>query len=199
MSDETPNEAPAAPPPPVPVQVRKYRVRDYLAEEDLKGKLSYSTSDLGSAMAEQAALFAHFGVLAAKCSKQVDDIKILLENAEAKVDREIRDAMAMLGEKITEGIVERKIARHPQVIAYKRCLNEAKQVEKVANTTLEAFRHRKDMLVQAGATAREERKGEMSMAVKRELETNSMSQRDRVAARFGRSAAAEADEIAGNA
>jgi hypothetical protein len=192
MSDEAQTqEAPPAPalPAPKPVQVRQVRVVDYLKEEDLKTKLSYSLNDLSTAMAEQASLFAHFGVLAAKASRQVDNIKILIENTEARVDREIREAMAILNEKITEGIVERKIARHPQVVAYKRALNEAKQVEKVANTTLEAFKHRRDMLVQAGAISREERKGELSLSVKRELQDNQKSAAERVGARAARSMA----------
>ncbi|MCP1540011.1 hypothetical protein [Methylorubrum extorquens] len=195
--DTTTEEAPSAPPtvpPEPPVIVRKFKVKDFLAEEDLKAKLNYSPNGLSEAMAEQAGLFSYYGVLAAKASKQVDDIKILIENTEAKVDREIRTRMALLGEKVTEGIVERRITRHPQVVAFKRALNEAKQIEAVAKTTLEAFRHRKDMLVQAGATDRQERAGELSMAVKREQEQAGMSARDRVAARFGRSAAAEAAE-----
>ncbi|UIN38333.1 hypothetical protein [Methylobacterium oryzae] len=192
MSDEAQtDETSATPTPPAPtrIQVRKVQVKDFLAEEDLKGKLAYSLNDLSSAMADQASLFAHFGVLAAKASRQVDNIKILIENQEAKVDREIREAMAVLGEKITEGIVERKIARHPQVVAFKRALNEAKQIEKVANTTLEAFRHRRDMLVQAGATSREEMKGELSMAAKRELADNAKSAAERVGARAARTMA----------
>lgn len=189
MSTEA-DTADVAPPAPAPkVSVRKFKVKNWLDGEDLKGKLAYSNVDLSQAMSEQASLFAHFGVLLAKSSKQVDDIKILVENTEARVDREIREAMTILAEKITEGIVERKIARHPQVIAFKRALNEAKQIEAVAKTTLEAFRHRRDMLVQAGATSREEMKGEMSMSVRKAQEEGQMSQRDRVAARFGRSAA----------
>jgi hypothetical protein len=192
MSDEAQtDETPASPTPPAPkpIQVRKVQVKDFLAEEDLKGKLAYSLNDLSTAMAEQASLFAHFGVLAAKASRQVDNIKILIENTEARVDREIREAMVMLNEKITEGIVERKIARHPQVVAYKRALNEARQIEKVAATTLEAFRHRRDMLVQAGATSREEMKGELTMNVKRELADNQRSAAERVGARAARTMA----------
>jgi hypothetical protein len=185
VSDEPQTETPAAPAPPAPkpIQVRKVQVKDFLADEDLKTKLAYSMNDLSTAMSEQASLFAHFGALAAKASRQVDNIKILIENTEARVDREIREAMAVLNEKITEGIVERKIARHPQVVAYKRALNEAKQVEKVAATTLEAFRHRRDMLVQAGATSREEMKGELSMSVKRELQDNQKTAAERIGAR----------------
>lgn len=200
MSDqtETPAEAPSAPPAPAPepkIQVRRFKVKNWLDDEDLKGKLAYSNADLSQAMSEQASLFAHFGVLLARSSKQVDDIKILIENTEARVDREIRTAMAVLGEKVTETIIERKIARHPQVVAFKRALNEAKQIEAVAKTTLEAFRHRRDMLVQQGATSREEMKGELSMSVRKAQEEAGLSQRERVQQRYGRSAAAAADAM----
>lgn len=161
MSEET-DDLKTAPRP----TVRVVRVVNFIDEAQLKKDMGYSLADLSTAMMDQASLLVHYGVLQAKASKQVDDMKMLLENAEAAVYRRLRDTAATAGEKITEAQLEKAVARHPQVVAYKRAVNEAKQVESVAKIAVEGFKHRKDMLVQHGATSREEMKGEVRIAMR---------------------------------
>jgi siroheme synthase len=69
--------------------------------------------------------------------------------------------MVASGEKVTEALLDKLVTRHERVTIVKKALNEAKQIEAIAKTAVEAFRHRKDMLVQHGATEREEMKGEL--------------------------------------
>lgn len=145
----------------------RYEVRQLVDPDQLKRDMTFSPTDLTNAMMEQASLFAHYGVLAAKASRQVDDVKMLLENVEAKVYRKVRDEAATEGVKLTEAQVEKQVVTHEQVIAFRKALNEAKQIEAIAKTAVEAFRHRRDMLVQQGLISREEMKGELSIAAKR--------------------------------
>ncbi|OCP22013.1 MULTISPECIES: hypothetical protein [unclassified Ensifer] len=152
MSDDTEAEKKA---------VAKITVRNYVDTAELKKDLGYTLVDISGAQAEQAQLFAHYGVQAAKAARQVDNIKLLLENAEAAVYRVLRDKMVAAGEKVTEALLDKLVTRHERVTAVKKALNEAKQIEAIAKTAVEAFRHRKDMLVQHGATEREEMKGEL--------------------------------------
>ncbi len=152
MSDENEEEKKAGP---------TYKVRNFVDTEKMKTDLGYSLTDLSGAQAEQAQLFAHYGVLSAKAARQVDNIKLLLENTEAAVYRVLRDRMVKSGEKVTEALLDKMVSRHERVIAVKKALNEAKQIEAVSKTAVEAFRHRRDMLVQHGATEREEMKGEL--------------------------------------
>ncbi|SER28761.1 hypothetical protein SAMN05216548_114109 [Faunimonas pinastri] len=148
----------------------KFKVRNYIDAGQLKADMSYSLADLSSAMMNQGALLVHYGILASKASRQVDSLKMLLENAEAQVYRALRDAALKTGEKITEAALEKKVAVHSQVVSLKRCLNEAKQIEAIAKIAVEGFRHRRDMLIQQGLISREEMKGEISISRRNEAE-----------------------------
>jgi hypothetical protein len=141
--------------------INTIKVRNYIDSAQLKEDLSYSLTDLSGAQSRQAQLFVHYGTLAAKAARQVDNIKLLLENTEAAVYRVLRDRMVQAGEKVTEALLDKNVSRHERVIGVKKALNEAKQIEAIAKIAVEGFRHRKDMLVQHGATEREEMKGEL--------------------------------------
>lgn len=145
---------------------KRFEVKMFIDTFQFKKDVSYSTADLSGAMADQASLFAHYGEQAARAARQVDDLELLLENAEAKVYRMLRDAAAKAGEKITEAMLEKSVSVHPRVVQFKRALNEAKQIEATAKIYVEAFRSRKDMLIQMGAQAREEYKGEVFIAAR---------------------------------
>jgi len=155
-------------------------VKQYVDRDALKKDVSFSMADISSAMMDQAALFAHYGVEAAKASRQVDDLKLMLENTESRVHRELRDAAAEKGEKVSEALLDRMIARDSRVINAKRALNEAKQIENVAKIAVESFRHRRDMLVQQGLIQREEMKGEVAVIARKTREESLEAQRDRI-------------------
>jgi hypothetical protein len=113
---------------------------------------------------KQAALFAHYGELQAEASRQVANIELLLENREAIAYRNMRDQAVAAGEKApSDAALTKMIVLDPKVRAAKIALNEAKQIESICKTTVEAFKQKRDMLVQHGASEREERKGEMRL------------------------------------
>ncbi|MGV1754791.1 hypothetical protein [Agrobacterium sp. CG674] len=152
-----------------------YQVKDFIDAQLLRRDQAINGNDLSSAMMEQAAMFSHYGVLAAEASKQVDVVKMLLENTEAAVYQLERAAANQAAveaaatkspvEKVTEAMLEKKIARHPRVIAMKKALNDAKRIEATGKIAVESFRHRRDMLVQLGLISREEMKGELKIGV----------------------------------
>jgi hypothetical protein len=155
------------------------KVTNYIDTTRLKADLAYTPVNLSDAMMTQASLFAHYGELAAKASRQVDNLKLVLENTEAAVYRVIRDEVTDRGEKVTEGLLDKLVTRHERVINTKKALNEAKQIEAVAKTAVEAFRHRRDMLVQQGLIMREELKGEVAIGARnvREQEVEDLKER----------------------
>ncbi|MBD9511668.1 hypothetical protein IB265_33470 [Ensifer sp. ENS10] len=173
-----------------------YQVRDFIDAAQLKRDLAYSPHNLTDAMITQASMFSHYGVLAADAAKQVDVVKMLLENTEAAVSQIVRDEAASAGEKVTEGGIATKIARHPRVISMKKSLNEAKRVEAIGKTAVESFRHRRDMLVQLGLIQREEMKGELSIQAKTAREDAADASRDQVLNRLARKAAQTAENSA---
>lgn len=166
MSDEEPKKA------------KKIAVINYVDEAQLKKDLSYSLADLSDAMLRQSSLFAHYGMQAAKASRQVDNLKMLLDTTEAAVYRKLKDAATSAGEKTSVADLEKQIRRHAQVIAVNRALNEAKQIEAAAKTATEAFRHRRDMLIQQGLISREEMKGEAVITRRQATESHHQDLKD---------------------
>ena len=177
MSDNNDDTATA------PRVARKVAVKQFFDEKQLRQDLSYTMSDISGAMMDQASMLAHYGILSAKASRQVDDMKMLLENAEAAVDRKIRDEKAKLGEKVTEPMMEKLVARHPQVINVKKALNEARQIEAIGKIAVEAFKNRKDMLVQHGARERAELEGEVRLGLRQTREQEVEDLKERVLSR----------------
>lgn len=156
MSDETEETAATA-------TRRTFKIRNYIDPDQLRSDMSYSTVDLSSAMAQQASLYVHYANLAAKAARQVDDVEMLLEITESKVYRTLRDRAVKTGAKMTEVQLEKSVAVHPQVVAMKRARNEAKQIEANAKAAVEGFKQRRDMLIQEGATQRQEMQGETAI------------------------------------
>lgn len=159
-------------------------VMDYTDPKVLGADLSYSTADLSTAMQKQSPLFAHYGVLAAKASAQVDALKLVLETTEANVYKVLRSSLLATGDKPTEAQLEKLVSAHEKVIAIKKAIIKAKQIESNAKTAVEAFRHRKDMLIQHGLISREEMRGDIRIAEK--------NQRDDIVAQYHNRRQAEA-------
>lgn len=164
-----------------------YQVRALVDSDQLQKDLSFSPVNLTDAMMQQASMFVHYGTLASKASRQVDDLKMLLDVAESKIDKAIRDKAIEDGEKITEAAIGKRINAHPKMVELTKLLNEAKQIEKLCAVAVEGFRHRRDMLVQTGLLAREEMKGEVSIARREAADEATQAQRERVLARLNQS------------
>lgn len=165
-----------------------FQVEEYIDANQLRRDVAYSKTNLDDAMMEQAAMFAHYGILASKASRQVDVVKLLLENATAAVYKLISEERAAEGLKTTVPMMDSLVARHERVVSMKRALNEAKRVESTAKIAAEAFRHRRDMLIQHGLISREEMKGELKIMEKSVREEAMDRQKEGVLSRLKESA-----------
>ena len=163
---------------------RKKIVRDLIDPEKLMGDVKID-GDLNGSMMEQASLFVHYGVLQANALRQVHDIELLLEVKKSQVAKAMRDALVAQEKKPVEAAITKDVELHPDVVHLTRALNEAKLILDLGKVGVEAFKQRRDMLVQLGANGREERKGEV-----RTMGVKSMAQRV-IAARADADAAAE--------
>jgi hypothetical protein len=168
-----------APAPETKPEPRKFAVRNFINEAQLKIDLSYSLADISNAMHEQAGFTIHYATLAAAAARQVDDIELLLAAAESAAYRIIRDKAIADDEKITDSRLAKMVDGSKQVVALKQALNEAKQIKAIAAGAVQAFRHRKDMLVQESAALRTERGGELRISG-----TDTEAAKARVIARF---------------
>ncbi|MBA8881773.1 hypothetical protein [Phyllobacterium myrsinacearum] len=160
-----------------------FTVKNFIDTAQMKRDLAYSPADLSNAMMQQASLFAHYGVIAAQASRQVDTVKLLLESTEAAVYRRERETALQDGEKPTVADLDKRVARNGRVVNMKKALIEAKQIEANAKTATEAFRHRRDMLIQSGSTEREEMKGELAISVRTARDEAASESRNNLLAR----------------
>jgi len=136
-------------------------LKTFFTPEELKADLAFSDADLHTAMMKQAPLFAHYASIAARAQKQADDMKMILEITEGKVDKDLRNQAAAAGEKITEASLSKALVRSSKYVEALRRYNDARMIADLARNALEAFKQRRDMLVQIGVTQREEMKGDL--------------------------------------
>ncbi len=136
-------------------------VKNFIDAEQLKADLAYSLVDLNNAFLNQVSLANHYGELHAKARHQVNDLKLKLEIAEAKIYRNTRDECVARDEKFTEPYLQNCVKSHRLVIALKNGVNEAIQVQSSAATAVEAFHQRKGMLELLGRAEISDKQGEM--------------------------------------
>lgn len=160
-----------------------YAVRNFIDADQLKRDISFNLLDLSNAMMEQASLFVYYGSLAADAEKQVSAVKLMLETTEAAIYQAVRSNKIANDERFTEALLENEVSRHPRVISIKKSLADARRVESTCKTAVEAFRHRKDMLIQQGLITREEMKGQTFIKGQDQAEATKQAALDRISAK----------------
>jgi hypothetical protein len=133
---------------------------DDLNPEVFQEDLEIDGHNLNNAFMRQASLFAYYAAMHVQAMRKEMRSKLLLEIEEAKVAKSVRDKMIAEGAKTTEKQIEQEVSRTPSYIKAVNTYNEAKANTALAASTVEAFRQRRDMLIQLGANQREELKGE---------------------------------------
>lgn len=164
------------------VPTPSFVVRRFVEAAQVKRDLAINPSDVSNVMLEHASRFIEYGTYLSQASKQVNDLTMVFEAAEGRTYKRYRDAAATAGEKVTEAQLEKLVRVDGNVIAYRRLLNEAKQIESLAKSAVDAFRQRKDMLVSYGLMQREEMKGEVSINRRNAFEAEKTGLRDRMIA-----------------
>lgn len=132
--------------------------------EQMKKDVAFSDVNLDDAMMNQASLYAYYATLAAQAQRTVDRLKIQVDIVESKTHDRITSELRDAGEKVVETAVAKMIQRDPDFVTAQVKLADAKMDAFVAKEALEAFKQRRDMLVQIGVRAREEMKGELRIA-----------------------------------
>lgn len=121
-------------------------------------------TDLSGSFRKQGALFAHYASLHYKALKQEFNYELKLKVLMSQLDKEIRDRAATEGEKKpSEKQIEQEIARTASYVSALLAYNDAAALVDLTKNALEAFKQRKDMLVQLGANERQELSADISM------------------------------------
>lgn len=155
------------------------KIEQFVNAEQFMKDVNFSDSDLTDAMMQQASLFAFYATQNAKAQFQLNNQKMLLDYLESKIDNEIRAQAIADKEKITEKKIEAQIKADRRYLSRLTKLNEARMAADLAKDSLEAFKHRRDMLIQLGAAQREEMKGELRMSMVDMKEQLSQDKRQR--------------------
>jgi|SaaInlStandDraft_7_1057024.scaffolds.fasta_scaffold65848_2 hypothetical protein len=130
---------------------------EYIDAEKFQKDINYSMSDLDTAVLEQAGLAAYYGAKAALAKRQASNSKLKLQTISAQVYKIVRDALEESGKKATESTIKAMVDTDKNVVNAKASTIEAVYYEDLGMTTVDAFRHRRDMLKELGMASRAER------------------------------------------
>ena len=146
----------------VPLAVPEQKpLNTFIKTEQLKADLAYNEATIGEATMQQASLFAHYASLASRASHQYDTSKNAMELAEAVIDKELRDAAAATGQKLTEAAISKAVVLDARYQDAQKRVTNAKLIMSLCDQAREAFRQRMFMLIQAGKDQMVERQGEL--------------------------------------
>lgn len=140
---------------------KKSSMKTFIDPVKFKDDISVNMANLDDAFVTQAALFAHYAMQAAKAAEQVDNVKMLLDVKKAELYNEHREILFKSGAKVTEAMIDAAVITDKRYQRVWKAHNEAKGILEMVKASAEAFRQRRDMIVQIGTNAREERKGEV--------------------------------------
>lgn len=141
----------------------QYAVNDFIDVDQYRKDIDPDNLDLSYSMMRQAGLFAYYSTQAAKAQHQMDKMEQMEEIVMARLDRKERDTASAAGTKITEAQIKALIALEPKAIAVRSAVNRAREIASICKSSADAFRHRRDMLIQLAFNGREEKKGELRL------------------------------------
>lgn len=159
LEEET-STAPAAP---APNPIKPAGLSHYIDMAAFKDEIRISSSNIDTAMMEQAGLSAYMASEAAQAEAQASRLKLRFEIVEAALYKKHRLALAAGTEKVTEKMIEMEVKLDPEYVAGKNRVIEGEMIAATRKGCNIAMRDRKDMLVQIGADRREEGKGQLRM------------------------------------
>lgn len=127
----------------------------------LRKDLEIRDTDLDGCMTEQASLYGYYSTLYAKAQYEADRSKSQAELVRAKKYVSLRNAKTGRGVKFTEPQLEAEVLRSAEYIEACNKANLARMRATMIKEGLEAFKQRRDMLVQKGKARLEDLKGEL--------------------------------------
>ncbi len=137
--------------------------------EQMLEDVQFTPENLDGAMIEHPGLFAYYAEQSRVAAKKEANLKFKLEIEESKIDKEIRDEAAESGTKVTEKMIEQQVVRDERYIKAKMAHNDAKATDQMLRDILEAFKQRRDMMIQVGLTRRDELRSQSTSVSNDEL------------------------------
>jgi hypothetical protein len=129
--------------------------------EQLKLDIAINDANLDGCMIAQPSLYLEYARLYIQAQQKADIAKLKTEITNSQLDAVVRKQLLDEGLKLTEGAVAAMIARDPKHVRAEGELIRLRSTAAIYKQALEAFMQRRDMLIQLGASAREEMKGQL--------------------------------------
>lgn len=115
------------------------------AVEDLK----FDRSNLDEVWSNHAVVFFEYTEKLTLAERKVAQAKQIMDEVEAKVYASVRADLSLSGIRPTESLIDAKVRNHELVKKARQKHDDAKQDAERCKYAIEAFRHRRDMIVQA--------------------------------------------------
>ena len=129
-----------------------------VAIKSVEKDLALSRSDLNNQMIKQAGLYLHYAMACSRAMRDEKRAKLQLEMLETELYRELSEHHS----RVTEKMVTSQCHVTKSWIRTKQLLDEMSYAVDVLKGVCLALVHKKDMLVNLGATIRTEMAGEVS-------------------------------------
>ena len=136
-------------------------VANFVDSLQLREDLHFSETDIDGASIEQASMFAYYAELAMKAQIQADKFKNRVELLESHIAQELRDDAIETGKKVTEASIKQSISGDRRYIKAQLDSSKAKAQFDFTKNALEAFKQRKDMIIQIAVNRRTERESKV--------------------------------------
>lgn len=135
-------------------------------EDSFREEIAINANDITGAMMTNAAMYAHYGSMAAKAEHQYDQLKTRMAKLEAILYATHRENLAKEKGKPSEAMVDAAVKTDPRWLKLSDQVAQAKLIMSMQDVNKRAFQQRGEFLRSIGADLREERRGDVrTMAV----------------------------------
>lgn len=143
---------------------------------EIAADVGFTEAELDDNMIQQPALVAHYGRLLGEAQFAMDNAKQVLEITESNTAHQMREDAAEEGRKITEALINSSLPTDGKVMKARRKYNRAKSDYEASKTTLEALRHKKDMMIQIAVSRRTELENKINGLARVEAQDDAASE-----------------------
>jgi hypothetical protein len=154
---------------PSPVsQEQASQLQFYIDVDKFRVDTRVTDVNLDQCMIEQNGHRAFYGAQAARAEAQASRLKARFEVIEATLFDRHRKALALIGEKTTEKMIDGAVKLDPLWLKAKNLVIEGETVASINKAMVESLKDRRDMIIQLGADRRDEYKGQARTMAERD-------------------------------
>lgn len=154
-------------------------LKTFIDSDQVKSDISINMADLDTAMIEHPGLELHYAMQTAHSRRQYERLKSAVEILEAKIDADVRqrlaDEAAAGGKKPTEAAIRAAVLADKRYSNAQSKLIDAQHIWKLCEASENAFRSRKDLLLEVARDRRKEKEGQMRVMESAQLRDELMA------------------------